>query len=96
MNIIELNQKIDELRASREPVHAELNDLVKDESITVGERNQREAELRGKIKEINESCYPLEIVRGKMQQIIAGKQLSEAAQEEYQRCVEIVGEITLG
>lgn len=49
------------LHAELSPLRAELDALVAEKKITVGERDKRETALRSKIKTLQAELYPIEM-----------------------------------
>lgn len=95
MKLSEMNARVDELRAQRDGLHEQLHELLANDSITVRERNRREAELRAQIKAINEQCFPMEVVRGKTERLVKGG-LKAEEQALYDECVAKIGGVELG
>ena len=92
MNLSELHALVDGLREERDALHNELHALLADDSVPAGELRKKEAALRAKIREINEKCYPYEVVRGKTVRLLKGEKLSAEERESFDKCKAAIGE----
>ena len=95
MKLQDMKKAVASLRAERDNLHEELHALLAEDSITAGERNLRETAIRQRIKEINDECFPMEVVTGKVRKIAKGVEMEPQEAEIYQQCVEAVGGVEL-
>lgn len=100
MKMTELSAYVDELREQRAALHAELTQVLADDSMPQGEARKREAEIRAQVADINLSCYPAEIVRGKLPRVLKGTPLgttvppggTKSEKEIFDECMALVEE----
>ena len=86
MKLTEINDRVDELRERRDALHEELHAVQADDDISQGEARAQEQRIRGEIREINEECYPLEVVRGKFAKLGKGVKLLPDEAELFADC----------